>query len=266
MEDQTKACISFRSEILEMEEELVLKRREVQSLRAEVEAERSRSQDLEGRIMNAEAANATLQRHIHEHQRYAKMLEDEMEEKDMLLNQGEIEIMRVRANEKTKRQVDREKLKKELDRYRQVESQLRQQNQRFRVLRDIIDAGAGSPSSTPRTTTSDTDIRSAASGTPALKPTASDPKLNGGPSLRGPAVSARKRRSRSADPGERWLDHRPSTTLDLDTVLQPHLGHAKSITKLVDPKDMTKGKVSKYVLTTQEQVIGMGKSIKQFFK
>ena len=71
--------------------------------------------------------------------------------------------------------------------------------------------------------------------------------------MQGPALSARKRRSRSADHGERWLDHRPSTTLDLDTVLQPQLGHAKSITKLTDAKDVTNSKVSKYVLTTQEQ-------------
>ena len=56
------------------------------------------------------------------------------------------------------------------------------------------------------------------------------------------------------DPGDRWLDHRPPNTLELDTVFQPKMSRAKSITKLVDPKDVTDPKVSKYVLTTQEQV------------
>ena len=70
---------------------------------------------------------------------------------------------------------------------------------------------------------------------------------------KGPAVSTRKRRSRSVE-GERWLDHRPATTLDTDTIFQPQMGRTKSITKLVDQKDVTDAKISKYVLTTQEQV------------
>ena len=72
MDDQAKACIEFRTELLEMEEELVLKRQEIHSLRAEIEAERSKNETLESRIMNAEAANASLQRHLQEHQKYAK--------------------------------------------------------------------------------------------------------------------------------------------------------------------------------------------------
>ena len=160
-------------------------------------------------------------------------------------------------------------LRRELDRHRGTEAQLRQQTQRFRALRQIIDAGAATPlpkSQSAASTASESDLLSAAAPapTPALKPTASDPRLTSvqkaaaasvaSPSLRGPALSARKRRSRSADAGERWLDHRPATTLELDTVMQPQLGHAKSITKLVDPRAMTKGKCSKYILTTQEQV------------
>ena len=42
--------------------------------------------------------------------------------------------------------------------------------------------------------------------------------------------------------------------LDTDSVLQPQMQRAKSITKLVDPKDVTDKKFNKYVLTTQEQV------------
>ena len=39
MEDQSKACVSLRCEILQMEQELLLKRQEVVSARAEVTAE-----------------------------------------------------------------------------------------------------------------------------------------------------------------------------------------------------------------------------------
>lgn len=67
-------------------------------------------------------------------------------------------------------------------------------------------------------------------------------------------MSTRKRRSRSVDPGKGWLDHRPENILDLDTVFQPQMNRAKSITKLVDSKTVTDAKISKYALTTQEQV------------
>ena len=69
-------------------------------------------------------------------------------------------------------------------------------------------------------------------------------------------MATRKRRSRSADPGDNWLDHRPAGILETDTLFQPEMpARARSITKLVDPKDVTDAKISKYVLTTQEQVV-----------
>ena len=40
----------------------------------------------------------------------------------------------------------------------------------------------------------------------------------------------------------------------VDTMFQPSMpSRSKSITKLVDPKDITDAKVTKYALTTQEQ-------------
>lgn len=39
-----------------------------------------------------------------------RLLEEEIKEKDLLLNQGEIEIQNVKAKEKTKRQLEREKV------------------------------------------------------------------------------------------------------------------------------------------------------------
>ena len=51
------------------------------------------------------------------------------------------EIIKVKAKEKTKRQLEREKYKKELDRCKQAESQLQRQTERCLVMRDLIDAG-----------------------------------------------------------------------------------------------------------------------------
>ena len=75
-EQQMKKCVDVRTMIAEMEEELILKRQEVQSLRAEVQAERSRCQTFESRVLNAESTNASLQKHLAEHQKYARYLKN----------------------------------------------------------------------------------------------------------------------------------------------------------------------------------------------
>ena len=73
-EQQMKKCVEVRTLIREMEEELILKRQEVLSLRDELKTERGRRQSFENRVFNAESANATLQRHLAEHQKYAKFV------------------------------------------------------------------------------------------------------------------------------------------------------------------------------------------------
>ena len=72
--------------------------------------------------------------------------------------------------------------------------------------------------------------------------------LQMGMALRNP----RHRRSRSAEGTGRWLDHCPATPVPLNTVFQPSMKKRKSITKLTDVKDITKG-TERYCLTTQEQ-------------
>lgn len=109
------------------------------------------------------------------------MLEEELKEKDCLLNQGEIEILNVKAKEKTKRQLEREKQKRELDRYRQVESQLQRQTERFLVMRDLLDAGC---SVKVPNTSSESEARSIPTGTATPRTRASDPKAVGTPSMR----------------------------------------------------------------------------------
>lgn len=71
-EQQMKKCVEVRTLIREMEEELILKRQEVLSLNEQLKDERSRRQTFENRVLNAESANATLQRHVAEHQKYAR--------------------------------------------------------------------------------------------------------------------------------------------------------------------------------------------------
>ncbi|XP_041081930.1 kinesin-like protein KIF23 isoform X1 [Polyodon spathula] len=63
-----------------------------------------------------------------------------------------------------------------------------------------------------------------------------------------PPVHPRHRRSRSAG-GERWVDHKPASNLELGTVMQPHVPNA---IKVSVPNEKALSKCDKYMLTHQE--------------
>uniref|UniRef100_A0A8C2BA09 Kinesin-like protein n=1 Tax=Cyprinus carpio TaxID=7962 RepID=A0A8C2BA09_CYPCA len=75
-----------------------------------------------------------------------------------------------------------------------------------------------------------------------------DSKLKWEKECTGPPVRPLHRRSHSAG-GERWVDHKPNTNVDLDTVLQPNLPNA---IKVNAPSEKALSKCDKYVLTHQE--------------
>ncbi|NXY84579.1 KIF23 protein, partial [Alcedo cyanopectus] len=62
-----------------------------------------------------------------------------------------------------------------------------------------------------------------------------------------PPVRLRHRRSRSA--GDRWVDHKPSSNLPTDTVMQPHVPHAITVAAA---SEKALAKCDKYMLTHQE--------------
>ncbi|MCI4379230.1 hypothetical protein PGIGA_G00225470 [Pangasianodon gigas] len=64
----------------------------------------------------------------------------------------------------------------------------------------------------------------------------------------GPAVRPLHRRSHSAG-GERWVDHKPSTNVELDTVMQPSVSNSIKVTA---PSEKALSKCDKYMLTHQE--------------
>ncbi|KAM6426395.1 kinesin-like protein KIF23 isoform 6-T6 [Liasis olivaceus] len=62
-----------------------------------------------------------------------------------------------------------------------------------------------------------------------------------------PPVRLRHRRSRSA--GERWVDHKPPSNVQTETVMQPHVPHAIMVTSA---NEKALAKCDKYMLTHQE--------------
>ncbi|XP_028922405.1 kinesin-like protein KIF23 isoform X2 [Ornithorhynchus anatinus] len=62
-----------------------------------------------------------------------------------------------------------------------------------------------------------------------------------------PPIRVRHRRSRSA--GDRWVDHKPATNVQTETVMQPHVPHAITVA-VANEKALAK--CEKYMLTHQE--------------
>ncbi|VVC44885.1 Kinesin motor domain, conserved site,P-loop containing nucleoside triphosphate hydrolase,Kinesin motor [Cinara cedri] len=59
------------------------------------------------------------------------------------------------------------------------------------------------------------------------------------------------RRSKSCDPQECWIEHKPPAPIPLNTVMQPKMKNCKSVTNLTDAKTVTNNGASKYCLMTQ---------------
>lgn len=77
----------------------------------------------------------------------------------------------------------------------------------------------------------------------------------------------RSRRSKSCDPQERWIEHKPPAPIPLQTIMQPKMKKRKSITKLTDAKTVSNNGATKYCLLTQgsdEQGIPEAKLYKVF--
>nr|XP_031547487.1 kinesin-like protein KIF23 isoform X5 [Vicugna pacos] len=62
-----------------------------------------------------------------------------------------------------------------------------------------------------------------------------------------PPIRLRHRRSRSA--GDRWVDHKPASNVQTETVMQPHVPHAITVSV---PSEKALAKCEKYMLTHQE--------------
>ena len=74
--------------LVEMEKELTLTKEENSSLKTLSEDQDRRIRDMEGRLVNAEAANNSLSRRIHAFDSAKAHLENELDEKELQVNQA----------------------------------------------------------------------------------------------------------------------------------------------------------------------------------
>lgn len=247
----------IRALLSEVERENVLTKQESSTLHAQLEHERSRIQSLQSKMGSLERQNSSLQRRYDEQEQQINLLQQEKADLEMALSQSAIDRQKVKHRYNAKVQMETEKisheLEKKLERDRQVlRSQLRERDDKIRRVAQALKESA--PHSSSSSANSVTNVTSKSDGGTTTQSSSALLKTPGADSRRmGLALrNPRHRRSRSAEGAGRWLDHCPAAPVPLGTVLQPNMKKRKSVTKLTDVKDITKG-TERYCLTTQEQ-------------
>lgn len=279
IEDHNSQTENFRARLVEAEKEIILLREENNRLKGGSDGERRRVKDLETRLVNAEAANNSLQRKNVALTEAKSVLERELDERELQINATK--KVQAKANRKLKTQLSQqENLNNELAQRLKMEEEHKMKNlydkAKLRAVRKLVSADESSR--LMNKTVSDPDVSSLerenqfkrkplhsarsnndVSSTPVptprrvsslkyiLKRQSLYPIFI---SFQSVAVSnPRYRRSRSA--GQVWVDHQPITSVPSNTIMQPsNLKKKRSTTKLSE-KDIAKS--SNYALTTQEQ-------------
>ncbi|KAK7880604.1 hypothetical protein WMY93_032755 [Mugilogobius chulae] len=125
-----------------------------------------------------------------------------------------------------------------------MQNKLWVKDEKLKQLKAIVTESKtpGRPEPPPRQTPVKRSSREDKRGQPAKRSASPSPQPTATP------VRPLHRRSRSAG-GEKWVDHKPSSNMDLGTVLQPVIPNAIQVTA---PSEKALAKCDRYVLTHQE--------------
>lgn len=246
----------FRKRLVDAEKELILLREENNRLKYGNDGERRRIRDLESRLVNAEAANTSLQKKIGAFSEAKVVLEKELDEKELLLNQHKKDQKRSTKryiSQLSQQEAINSELAVRLQEQEATKEMQRRDHAKLRAVKSILRDENGK---LLNKTISDPDV-STLDRTPwkrkQLMSAKSNPDMTPTPTpRRSVAVSnPRHRRSRSTG-NELWVDHQSVRPVPLNTVMQPQMKRKKSVTRLSE-KDLADPKSEKYCLTTQEQ-------------
>ncbi|XP_046753871.1 kinesin-like protein KIF23 isoform X2 [Diprion similis] len=239
----------FRKMLLTLEQENMTLKVENASARAFNEQEKKKVSALEGHICKTEAQIDSLLRKLNSANDTIRTLQQELKDRDMVLNQRIIDKQRVKQKYNSKMQAETEKMSRELDiKLRQqrqhLQNQMKEKEDKLRLVKQIlVDETSGTSLGIP--------VKDAVPQTPSdagEAATARSGNTHVSRKDKVPVANLRHRRSQSAD---RWVDHRPGALVPVGTVLQPLMNRRRSITRLTDPKAITEG-ASRYCLVAQE--------------
>ncbi|NP_571430.1 kinesin-like protein KIF23 [Danio rerio] len=233
LQEQDGNILSKENVIQEQRGKLGEKDKMLQNQKNEIDRLEKKSKMLEYKI-------DILQKTTNIYEEDKRSLQNELESREQRLQREMSEKRRIEA--RMQGMVSDTKLKWEKECERRVNAkQLEMQNklwvkdEKLKQLKAIVTEGKTENRQPQRPSREKDKVPPKRSASPSPAPT-------------GPPVRPLHRRSHSAG-GERWVDHKPTTNVDLDTVMQPNIPNA---IKVNAPNEKALSKCDKYVLTHQE--------------
>ncbi|XP_020781141.2 kinesin-like protein KIF23 isoform X2 [Boleophthalmus pectinirostris] len=218
------------------------KERVIESQRAEIER-------LEKKTKTQEHKIDILQKTTQVYEVDKRSLQQELETREQRLNRELTEKRRMEqrlqgAMSDTQHKWEKECMRRVNAMQLEMQNKLWVKDEKLKQLKAIVTESKtpGRPEPPPRQTPSKRPSREEKRGQPAKRSASPSPLPTAAP------VRPLHRRSRSAG-GEKWVDHKPSSNLDLGTVLQPVIPNAIQVSA---PNEKALAKCDRYVLTHQE--------------
>uniref|UniRef100_A0A672SPV8 Kinesin-like protein n=1 Tax=Sinocyclocheilus grahami TaxID=75366 RepID=A0A672SPV8_SINGR len=247
IEEYNKTAKMLKSVLQEQDSNLLSKENFIQEQRGKLGEREKMIQNQKNEIDRLEKKSKMLEYKIDILQKTTNIYEEDKRSLQQELESREQRLQREMSEKRrmeTRMQgiVTDAKLKWEKECERQVNAkQLEMQNklwvkdEKLKQLKAIVTEGKTENRQPQRPSREKDKVPAKRSASPSPVPT-------------GPPVRPLHRRSHSAG-GERWVDHKPTTNVDLDTVLQPNIPNA---IKVNAPNEKALSKCDKYVLTHQE--------------
>ncbi|XP_050525569.1 kinesin-like protein KIF23 [Daktulosphaira vitifoliae] len=246
----------IRSNIVLLESNYKNAAQEISSLQILRDQDKNKIKQYQNKAFLLENEMASFKRKFELMESENKRLKADLNAKDNMLNQVSVDKDLLKQKYNTKIIKKQEQLSKDFkDKWRvqenEFEAKLQEKKRKLRHIKNIADSVESIPRLSSRHTIKRTlsDESLSKPDTAVNKPTENTPSKPSQATLR----YLRSRRSKSCDPQERWIEHKPPVPIPLQTVMQPTMKKRKSVTKLTDAKTVSKTDASKYCLLTQEQ-------------
>lgn len=231
----------FRAQLLELEKENSQANGIIANLKTTIEEKDRDIQKLERRLKAMTQKNEMLQKTAQMYEHDKKELLYELDDQKKRADKEKTDKVKMRQALKgvvsqEKGKWERECSKRVKDKEMEMQAKMWQKDEKLRQLKEIVQ---NMPNKDARTATRAQTRAAAMSRSKSPPP----------PVARKPPIKSRHRRSKSSDC---WIEHKPPTHLETDTVLKPQLKNKKTVSRPAE-KDFKATNATNYVLSHQEE-------------
>ncbi|XP_050426998.1 kinesin-like protein KIF23 [Adelges cooleyi] len=247
----------IRSKIVHLESNYTVALQDVKSIRILRDQEQNKIKQYKNKALLLENEQGSLKRKIELLESENKRLKSGISAKENMINEMASDADQLKQKYNAKVIKNKERLSKDFKekwkaKENEFEAKLQEKKRKLRHIKNIAESteSISSQGSTLKRTVSDESFSKPNTGSVVNKPVENPPnKPSQAPNMR----RLHSRRSKSCDPRDRWIEHKPPVPVPLQTVMQPKMRKRKSITKLTNAKTVSKTDASKYCLLTQDK-------------